>query len=645
MSEEDKIGRLRRAMYSRKIAGTLGEHERHDLSEEHPEIPRDWEAPEDTETTPSVTVANRAVRYTRRALWWVFVVAAIFFVASAGIFAWYVFGGFGTNVGAHNIDIDIKGPLTVVGGEPAELQITVTNRNKAPLQYADLIVTYPNGTRSVADFSTDLPTQRISLGTIESGATRQGTVSAILIGQGGQTGKIGVTVEYQVAGGNAVFTASKDYEFSFAAAPVSLSIEGKSSVTPGQPISFTATVGTNANTILRGVVLQLESPFGFSFTSSTPQPSGSNVWDLGDLRPGDTRTIVINGVMKGQANDERVFHFQLGTKQGTTTALGVPLVEAEQKVTLTQAFIGLSLTVNQDTSGKPAVVRPGETVRVAVNWKNELDTAITDAVFVANLSGTPIGGATIRTSDGFYRSTDNTIVWDSNTSHGVLRTLAPGASGSVAFEFTVPSESQLVNARNPSVNISIRAAADRNDQSNASENLESTAVRTVKVGTTASSLAQGFYSSNPFGSRGPLPPKVNQETTYAVLLTAGNSTNPIEKARITAQLPPYIRWTGIYSPSGEKLTFDQKNGTVTWDIGTLSAGTGVNGVQPRQVAFEIGFTPSANQAGQSPALVTGITLFGTDSFTGTDIQQTLPNVTTVQPNDPGFSTEKAKVVQ
>jgi len=646
MQGEDKIGRLRRAMYSRKVAGTFGDNRRHELSAEHPNLQEDWTPLADNMATPGMSVAPRAIRYTRRALLVLFGIALLFFLAALGVFAWYVFGGFGTDVRANNIDIEIEGPLAVIGGEAAELQIIVTNRNKAPLQYADLIVSYPKGTRSVTDLSTDLPSQRISLGTIDPGATRQGTVSSVLIGEGGKEDVIQVTVEYQVEGGNAIFTANEDYEFTFAAAPVSIAIEARSEVIPGQPLSLTATVSTNANTVLKNVLLQMEAPFGFTVSASNPQMQENNMWNLGDLRPGDVRTIQIQGVMKGQTGDERVFRFSVGTEQATgTKGIAVPLVKVEQKITLTQPFIGLSLGIDQDTSNKAAVARPGQVVRVSVNWKNELTTPITDVVFVASLSGLPIEGERVRSNDGFYRSVDNTVVWDGNTSRGVLKTLAPGASGTVGFEFTTPSEAQLETLRNPSINISIRAAADRSDQGNVPQGLESTAIRTIKLLTSASALAQGFYNSNPFGSSGVVPPKVNKETTYAILLTAGNSTNPVEKGKITAQLPPYVRWTGIFSPGTEKLTFDQKNGTVTWDIGTLSAGTGVGGSAPRQVAFEIGFTPSSNQIGQTPSLVTNIKLEGKDSFTGTELQQTLPNITTVQPNDPGFVSANAKVVQ
>jgi hypothetical protein len=644
MSIEDKIGRLRRAMYSRKVPATFGEEVRHTLPRELSDTPDDWARPEESRPVSGTIAAPRAIRYTRRILVWILGIAVLFFLAAAAAFAWYLAGGFGTDVRGNNIDIAINGPLSVIGGEPAELQIVVTNRNKAPLEFADLVIDYPQGTRSVTDFATSLPSQRISLGTIDAGGTRQGTVNAILVGQGGAAGVVHVSVEYQVSGTSAIFTAAKDYPFTFAASPVAISLDSNTEAIPGQPMTLVATVTANTNTLLRDVLLQLDPPFGFTMSGSDPAPSGTNIWKLGDLRPGDVKVITIQGVMKGQPGDARTFHFSVGTVQATSSAMGVPLVSYDQTVTIAQPFIGLTVAVNGTSGTNASVVQPNGTVNVAINWKNELATPINNAVFVASLDGFPIDGTKIVPTDGFYRSADNTIEWDSSTSHGTLGTLSPGSSGSVNFTFQVPPDANLANLHNPSLNITIHAAGDRTDQNNVPQNLQSSVVRTIRVETTPTVLAQGFYHTNPFGVSGSVPPKVNKDTVYAILWTLGNSTNPISNAVMKAQLPPYVRWSGVFSPNTENLTFNQKDGTVTWDIGNVAAGAGSTGTASRQVAFEISLTPSSSQVGDTPALILNQSFSGTDSFTGTTLSQKIANTTTIQPNDPGFVDSEAKVI-
>jgi len=101
----------------------------------------------------------------------------------------------------------------------------------------------------------------------------------------------------------------------------------------------------------------------------------------------------------------------------------------------------------------------------------------------------------------------------------------------------------------------------------------------------------------------------------------------------------------VYSPSGEKLTFNQSDGTVTWDIGTIAAGAGLGGTLPRQAAISVGFTPSTSQIGQSPPLVLNINLTGTDAATGVPVNRALRDVTTNIAGDAGFNSSEATVVR
>lgn len=643
MSKEDKINRLRGAMYSRQVPPSFGMERRHVLPQQRSALPQDWNKPEDAVTTPGLRIANQAIRYTRTALWWMLGVALLFFLVSAGIFAWYVFGGFATGVKNENIDIQINGPLSVVGGEASQFEVVVTNKNKSPLEYADLLVTYPVGTRSVTDLSTDLPQYRVSLGTIEAGGTRKGTISAVLVGQGGQSAQIKVEVEYQVAGANAIFAASKDYDFTFAASPVTISVESKTEVAPGQDVDLVATVSANTNSVLKDVLFELEAPFGFTLTNASPLPAKDLQWKLGTMRPGESKTIQIRGTLKGQSGDTRTFRFSAGTSENTSgTGVMVPIAQSVRQIAITQPFIGLDMAIGGAT-GTNVVVQPGDTVSVTISWINQLDTAIRNAVIIASLDGLSLSQTDIKTNDGFYQSSDGTIRFDTETSRGKLNQLEPGDSGTLGFTFVVPSGVAIENVRNPSLNITVSASGDRSDADNVPQTLRSSVVRTVKVGTTATAVAQGFYHGNIFGTSGTVPPQVGKETAYAILWTLGNSTNPIENGVFSGKLPAYVSWKGVTSPTSENISFDTHTNTVIWNAGSVPAG--VSGGSVRQVAFEVGFLPSASQVDTAPNLITGQTFSGKDAFTGVGISESVQNITTLLPNDPGFVSTEAQVVE
>lgn len=615
----EKIDRLRRAMYSRALSEKIQDKPRRDFDMQGIRVPEDFVREE--EQTPQSVVAPRAIGWARTALWWLLAGAILFFVGAVIFFGYFFLFGVGSaDSTSGNISITVGGPPQVQGGSPTEFQISVANRNRIPIELADLVITYPDGTRSPADFSTSLPSQRISLGTIESGGVRQGTVSAILSGQAGQTADIKVELDYHLSGSSAIFAAHTDYNVTFSSAPVSIAVDAKTSTISGQPVTLAVTVASNTDAPVRDVLLSAQYPFGFKFTSASPAPAQPGFWQLGDLTPGQKKTITIQGTLTGAQGDERVFHFSTGTRaNAASTTIDTELSSSVFTMDISQPFLALTSTING--SPNTVVLSPGDNVTVAVGWQNNLTTPITDAVIVAQLSGFQIDGTTVKSTNGFFRSTQDVVLWDKSTDPE-LATLAPGAKGTVSFSFQVPDSDALKSISNPQLSISVNAAGNRVSESGAPENLQQATSQKLVVASDLQLAVQGLYYTNPFGTTGPMPAKAGVETDYAILFTLTNSTNKVTGATVTATLPPYVRWVGIYSPNTEKVSFDQTQGTVTWRLGDIEAGAGLNGAAPRQMAIAVGFTPSTSQIGQQPALLKNITFTGTDASTGSTITRT-----------------------
>ena len=641
--EDEKIERLRRAMYSRKLTPRLEDHERRTLNSREDVVGADWKR-EEPELDP-VTTAPRTINIVRRALWWVLAIAILFFIGAVGFFIYFfTFGAGSSGASASNISIVVTGPASIAGGEVTELQIAITNKNSVPLSLATLTVNYPAGTRSPSDFTTSQLTYPIDLGTIQPGETKEGTVKAVLSGNEGEQSDIKAELDYHLGGSNAIFTASTDYAFTFSSSPLSISVDGDSQVISGQPLNMTITVASNATEPISDVLLNAAFPFGFQMTSSVPNAVAPGLWKLGTLNPGQKQTVMVTGVLTGNTGDDRVFNFMTGTRtSAASSSIDVPLGSSPFSVSISQPFLGLSIFVN-NSSSTPVVITPGQRVTVTINYKNNLSTSITNAVIVAKLSGFQIDGSTVSVSSGFYRSNDDTVLWNNTTTSGGLGLLAPGDRGQLIFTFTAPASDALKSTSNPSIGISINAAGTRTDQSGVPQNLQSAATTKIAIASNVALTANGLYYSSPYGSVGPLPPQAGVETTYAMVLTLTNTTNQIDNAVVTATLPPYVRSTGKLSPSSEDLKFNLDTGTVTWNVGTVAPNVGTNGIQPRQVAFEVGFTPSTSQIGQIPILLQNIELTGTDDSTGATVTLSDPNVTTNLLGDTGFNAINATVV-
>lgn len=643
--EDERIQRLRRAMYSRSLSDKLKEKDRRVLSPERELVGNDWVRPEPK--LSNVIVAPFGIGITRTLITWFVIASLAFLVGALGFFAYYfLLGGGSVPASPGNIDIAVSGPLLVSSGEPVELQVVVTNRNRTALQLADLIVRYPAGTRSPTDLITDLRDQRIPLGTLEAGGRRQGTVSAVLSGNEGEIGEIKVELEYRLEGSSAIFVAASDYHVTFASSPLSISVEGNQETVSGQPVEFRVTVASNADAPLKDVLFSVSYPFGFSLTSSDPKlaDTASNLWSIGDLVPGQKKTIILRGTIVGEMGDERVFRFSAGTrKDATEKTMSVILSDYAHRVYVSRPFLDLSVAVNRQESGGTTSVEPGEVVTVTISYANNLQTVVNDAILVARLTGVSIDGTTVKSTDGFYRSVDKSMLWDKSTDPS-LASLPPGARDTVSFTFQVPPSEVINSLRDPKLSITVHAAGKRVAESGVPESLQSSATRDVRFATDLELIAQGLYYTNPFGSVGPLPPKAGSETTYAIVFSITNTTSEIKNAKLKAILPPYVRWTGVYSPSHEKVTFNPSDSTFTWNIGAIAPGVGVGDALPRQAAISVGFTPSTSQVGQQPPLVRGITLSGTDSSTQEAVTLTAGDVTTNIAGDVGFEQASANVV-
>src|SRR5262249_23183856 len=104
-----------------------------------------------------------------------------FFVLALIVAGFFFF--FCTNTGSpKNVDIKISGTTETGAGSTVSLQVVITNRNAVPMQLTDLIVEFPEGTRSGSDITQELPRIRESLGTINPGQSVNRQIRAVLFG-------------------------------------------------------------------------------------------------------------------------------------------------------------------------------------------------------------------------------------------------------------------------------------------------------------------------------------------------------------------------------------------------------------------------------------------------------------------------------
>ena len=560
-----------------------------------------------------------------------FVVAFVFFLASLAGVGYFFFVG-GNTVSVDKVTIDIQGPTTITGGDVVPLSLTITNKNPTAIDDATIEIEFPSGTRSADNVLVAYPRYTENLGVLPSGATVTRSVKAVVFGGAGQTLTLPISLSYGTAGSNAVFVKKSSYLLAISSTPLSISVDTLSEAVSGKPLSFTLTVRSNATVPLSNVVVAAALPFGFSVTSSS-LPLNNASFLLGTIAPGSSKEVKLTGTLIGQDREQRVFHFTVGTANSPTDQTPIiTYMTQDAAVTIAAPFINTSLAINGDTSAS-AVINAGSRQSVTISYANTLPTSVTNATVSIAISGSAVDYNSIQTTSGFYRSTDHTIVFSRDTDPA-LAALAPGSSGIGAFAFSTVPASELSSA--PTVSFTISVSGTRIGQTNVPEEVSASVTKTVKIATVVALSSSSLHSSGPLGNSGPIPPRANQPTTYSIVVQAQNRGNAVAGGVVTTVLPGYVSYTGLTAGTGT-FSYDEASHTVSWNTGDLSQAGNAQGV------FQVSFTPSTSQKGDTPTLAGPVSFSGYDRFAGVQISVTADPVTTETKGDLGYVSANAVV--
>lgn len=637
MDEKSRIEHLQKQLYSRN-SKHLGIQKRRELREVAYDTPKRWHDTQKPQT-PKIQTPEKKSLLSR-----LLVISGVFFVMALGLSLLFFFGDANV-ISSKNIEITVEGPTTIGGGEEMILQLSIVNKNSVSIKLVDLLIEYPEGTRSVDNLGIELPRFRESIGTLRPGERVQKTIRAVLFGKENSQKDIAITIEYRIDGSNAIFFAERKYQLTISSSPLSLSINSLKEITSGQSIELSATITSNSTTLMEDVLLVVEYPFGFEFKSARPKPSfGGNVWELGDIKSGGKRTVTIVGTIRGEDEEERIFRFSTGIQsEKNENKLEVAFITFLQSIVVKKPFISVDLALDGSTE-EEYVSKSGRQIRADITWFNNLPDSIADAEIELKILGNALDKFSVNVEGGFYQSNNNIIFWSRETDSR-LALLSPGQSGTVRFSFKSLSLSSGVTLRNPEITFEISVKGKRISSDRVPERITSTLVRTIKIASDLLLNARAVYFSGPFVNSGPIPPKIGIETTYTVVWIVTNVQNAVAGTKVVATIPSYIKWVGMVNPGSESVTFNSIDREIVWNVGEVEAGGGSTSASQREVAFQVAFTPNINQLGSAPILVNKQVVSGFDRFAEITVEHTKAPLTTLLSTDPGFPNNGEAVTQ
>jgi hypothetical protein len=286
-------------------------------------------------------------------------------------------------------------------------------------------------------------------------------------------------------------------------------------------------------------------------------------------------------------------------------------------------FVSVELALNGIRQPVVSVDR-GTNIQVDVAWANNLPTRVQNVEIQIKLNGSILNKATVRTGQGFFRSSDTTVLFSKETDTR-LAVVEPGESGISTFEFATLPVGQG-SFQSPQIILSANVKANRSTEGGVIDTVASSAEAILQVATDLVLTPVLTKVSGPF------PPKVDTVTTYSVTWLLQNSANAIANTKVTGILPSYVAWAG--NASSPDVTYNDNDRTITWSVGDMNANAS------RSVSYQISLTPSLTQAGGVPVLVSTQKINTFDRFIRALVERPMQSITT----QTGTSPQNAVVV-
>ncbi|MFA6077223.1 MAG: hypothetical protein WC735_04080 [Candidatus Paceibacterota bacterium] len=640
----NRIEELKSKLFSKSYQTKMEHRDRFTPSRRN-DIPDVWEGGKNIGAN---SVSNRGRFFMKTSVFKSFFLFSLVFFGLTLIYASYVFFAGGNTVSSDNIEISILGNNFTAGGEDLSLIVGIANKNNSSLDLVDLVVEYPKGSsNSETGLSTGTERFRESLGAIPAGAVRNENIKVVLFGEQGAVRPIKVSIEYRVEGSNAIFVKEKKYEVTISSTPLNLSIDAPLTISPNQDITLNVKATLNATYPVSKILLKLDYPIGFQFVSSVPAPSlGNNVWSLGDLAPGAGRNISITGKMFDVVDgEEKTFHISSGSQSaGDKSMIDMVFNSLSHTVEIKKPFIEAKLFVNgayqREYSTNAKTPFRGE-----IRWTNNLDTKVNDLEIRAKISGNAVDRRTINSDQGFYNSSTDTIIWDKNSKDD-FREINPGDSGSVSFSISPLSLFSVASGMltDPIISVNISISGKQLLAGYATTDLNNSDSSVIKIISDVGFATKALYYSGPFTNNGPVPPRVEQETSYTIVWSLSNTANNISKGVVRSSIPSWVKFMDSVSPTSEDLVFNSSTREITWNIGRIPKGTGITEAL-RSVSFQIAISPSLSQVGTIPVIINDSILTGHDDFANVDVRVSKNALRTQLDNDPQFPPAGGTIVE
>lgn len=520
------------------------------------------------------------------------------------------------------INIGIAGPTEITAGDAVTYTVHFKNDSRVAWQSVEVLLQLPAGftlKTSEPSIAGNAKEYQLTVGNLAAGEARELTVAGHLLGEQNATSvtqaEIVLSPENFPSGR---FTKTAVASTVITAVPIEVSVQAVSEAAAGERVPIAIHVRNLSGAAITGSYLTLHLQPGMQLLTEDEEFSpdfslADTEWLLPTIEPltAVTRQAIV--LIEGSAGERRPIEAVVGLQPGEERFI-------QRRVTHVVSVVASELAVQlayNDTS-ESFSTSLGQSIQGRLEYQNTGSLGLRNVVAQVAFEGEGIDVATLKLKDGAYNPSTRMITW-SAASVPALGLVQPGESGTLPYSFSmVPLEKLPTQGTNlTKLTLISTATVDSTDLKIGSGQerraVSDRMILPLKSDLTLESMA--FYDDGRLGitSTGPLPPQVNQTTTYTVRLRLGSTSNDVGDMRVVAVLPDGVNFTNKTFLTSGSVIFDERSREVIWTLPQLNALTG-RLAPPEELHFQVGITPGENLRGKSIFFLNRLVAEGQDLF-------------------------------
>lgn len=551
------------------------------------------------------------------------IVSGIIFVLVASLgFSWYRANIFKND----SVIVSLDGPDKVSGDNTERFVFSYDNQNGVDLENVVILFRFPESfvPEEKDGLKRDGTTSaRVEIGTVKSHQKASVDIYGYFSGTTQSAMYIRSILQYSPKNISGLFQRetqkSVTIESSVINVEMTLPIESATGDLVEGVVQYT---NRGTDTIFSGK-LQIDYPEGFVLQGSDFRPSeGDNVWYLDPLESGAVKTFKFRGMIEGDRGTQKQFTTTIGVIRGDNSFFAYG--KDQKKIQLVGSPFSIQVQMNR---GDVRAVSVGTGIEFTLNYKNNGDVGLRDAIVRAVLGGQILDDAAIKVGQGAYDASTHTVIWRASDIPE-LAFMDPGESGSITFSVPVRKSIPIETTNDTQFTGSVTASIDSVDVPDRIGTRRIVAQDWAEIPLNSSpslsvDLREGSTNLNLTDVRF----EVGKETELVAYVRLRNTYNDLIDGQFVLNIPSGVTFGGsIPLEQDEPVTYDERAQKLVWEVGRVKTATGVL-LPDRVIAFRIRITPQEYQTGNNNLiLLSGIEFHGKDDFTGESISLAPGNV-------------------